>query len=65
MTHADPTEADRGRIACRGRCADFTHEPGVKLADVVYFMPPYTASDAQIDLMVGVAAEGIESATCG
>ena len=42
-------------------------EAGVLLrpiGDVVYFMPPYTVSEAEMDLMVRVAAEGIELATC-
>jgi adenosylmethionine-8-amino-7-oxononanoate aminotransferase len=34
------------------------------IGDVVYFMPPYIVDDAEIDLMVRVAAEGIEAATC-
>jgi adenosylmethionine-8-amino-7-oxononanoate aminotransferase len=34
------------------------------IGDVVYFMPPYIVDDAEIDLMVRVAAEGIELATC-
>ena len=34
------------------------------IGDVVYFMPPYTVSEAEIDIMVRVAAEGIELATC-
>ncbi len=32
------------------------------LGDVVYFMPPYCITPAEIDLMVEVAAEGIEKA---
>ncbi len=32
------------------------------LGNVVYFMPPYCVSTAEIDLMVDVAIEGIESA---
>jgi adenosylmethionine-8-amino-7-oxononanoate aminotransferase len=42
-------------------------EAGVLLrpiGDVVYFMPPYTISEAEMDIMVRVAAEGIELATC-
>ena len=31
---------------------------------VVYFMPPYVITPAEIDLMVAVAREGIEKATC-
>jgi adenosylmethionine-8-amino-7-oxononanoate aminotransferase len=31
---------------------------------VVYFMPPYVISPDEIDLMVNVAREGIERATC-
>jgi len=34
------------------------------IGDVVYFMPPYVITTAEIDLMVDVAAEGIEQATC-
>jgi adenosylmethionine-8-amino-7-oxononanoate aminotransferase len=34
------------------------------IGDVVYFMPPYTVSEAEMDIMVRVAAEGIELATC-
>jgi adenosylmethionine---8-amino-7-oxononanoate aminotransferase len=34
------------------------------VGDVVYFMPPYVISEAEIDTMVRVAAEGIELATC-
>jgi adenosylmethionine-8-amino-7-oxononanoate aminotransferase len=34
------------------------------IGDVVYFMPPYTVNEAEIDLMVRVAARGIELATC-
>ena len=32
--------------------------------DVVYFMPPYVITPEEIDLMVEVAREGIERATC-
>jgi adenosylmethionine---8-amino-7-oxononanoate aminotransferase len=32
--------------------------------NVVYFMPPYVITPAEIDLMVQVAREGIERATC-
>ena len=32
--------------------------------NVVYFMPPYVITPAEIDLMVEVAREGIERATC-
>ncbi len=35
------------------------------IGNVVYFMPPYVITPAQIDLMVTVATEGIEKATCG
>jgi len=35
------------------------------IGGVVYFMPPYVVSTAEIDLMVEVAREGIERATCG
>jgi adenosylmethionine---8-amino-7-oxononanoate aminotransferase len=34
------------------------------IGDVVYFMPPYTVNEAEMDIMVRVAAEGIELATC-
>jgi adenosylmethionine-8-amino-7-oxononanoate aminotransferase len=35
------------------------------VGSVVYFMPPYVVTPAEIDLMVEVAREGIERATCG
>jgi adenosylmethionine-8-amino-7-oxononanoate aminotransferase len=34
------------------------------IANVVYFMPPYIVDEAEMDLMVQVAADGIELATC-
>ena len=34
------------------------------VGDVVYFMPPYVITPEEIDLMVEVAREGIELATC-
>jgi adenosylmethionine-8-amino-7-oxononanoate aminotransferase len=34
------------------------------VGNVVYFMPPYVVTPAEIDLMVEVAREGIELATC-
>jgi adenosylmethionine-8-amino-7-oxononanoate aminotransferase len=34
------------------------------VGNVVYFMPPYVITPQEIDLMVSVAAEGIERATC-
>jgi adenosylmethionine-8-amino-7-oxononanoate aminotransferase len=34
------------------------------IGDVVYFMPPYVITPEEIDLMVEVAREGIEQATC-
>jgi len=34
------------------------------IGNVVYFMPPYVVDEAEMDLMVRVAAEGIERATC-
>ena len=34
------------------------------IGDVVYFMPPYIVDEAEMELMVRVAAEGIELATC-
>ncbi|HYK99834.1 MAG TPA: adenosylmethionine--8-amino-7-oxononanoate transaminase [Steroidobacteraceae bacterium] len=47
----------------------YTHalERGVLLrpvGNVVYFMPPYVITPAEIDLMVDVAREGLELATC-
>ncbi len=42
-------------------------ERGVVLrpvGNVVYFMPPYVITPEEIDLMVDVAREGIEKATC-
>jgi len=35
------------------------------IGNVVYFMPPYVVDAGEMDLMVDVAAEGIELATCG
>jgi adenosylmethionine---8-amino-7-oxononanoate aminotransferase len=35
------------------------------IGNVVYFMPPYVVTPEEIDLMVEVAREGIERATCG
>jgi adenosylmethionine-8-amino-7-oxononanoate aminotransferase len=34
------------------------------VGNVVYFMPPYVITPEEIDLMVDVAREGIELATC-
>jgi len=34
------------------------------VGNVVYFMPPYIVNEAELDLMVQVAADGIELATC-
>jgi adenosylmethionine-8-amino-7-oxononanoate aminotransferase len=34
------------------------------IGDVVYFMPPYVICPEEIDLIVAVAREGIEKATC-
>ncbi len=34
------------------------------IGNVVYFMPPYIVDEAEMDLMVRVAADGIERATC-
>jgi adenosylmethionine-8-amino-7-oxononanoate aminotransferase len=34
------------------------------IGPVVYFMPPYVITPDEIDLMVSVAREGIEKATC-
>jgi len=42
-------------------------ERGVLLrpvSNVVYFMPPYVITPEEIDLIVEVAREGIEKATC-
>ncbi|HWJ34814.1 MAG TPA: adenosylmethionine--8-amino-7-oxononanoate transaminase [Steroidobacteraceae bacterium] len=57
-----PWTERRGR-----RIHRYSLEQGVLLrpiGDVVYFMPPYTVNEAEMDLMVRVAAEGIELATC-
>ncbi|MGN6452288.1 MAG: aminotransferase class III-fold pyridoxal phosphate-dependent enzyme, partial [Steroidobacteraceae bacterium] len=35
------------------------------IGNVVYFMPPYVVTTEEVDLMVEVALEGIERATCG
>ena len=35
------------------------------VGNVVYFMPPYVVTTEEVDLMVEVAREGIERATCG
>jgi adenosylmethionine-8-amino-7-oxononanoate aminotransferase len=34
------------------------------IGNVVYFMPPYVIEPDQIDLIVEVAREGLERATC-
>jgi adenosylmethionine---8-amino-7-oxononanoate aminotransferase len=34
------------------------------IGNVVYFMPPYVITPAEIDLLAEVAREGIELATC-
>jgi adenosylmethionine-8-amino-7-oxononanoate aminotransferase len=34
------------------------------IGNVIYFMPPYIVDEAEMDLMVRVAAEAIELATC-
>jgi len=34
------------------------------LGGVTYLMPPYVISPSEIDLVLEVAAEGIERATC-
>lgn len=34
------------------------------IGNVVYFMPPYVVDESEMDLMVRVAAEGIERVTC-
>jgi adenosylmethionine-8-amino-7-oxononanoate aminotransferase len=34
------------------------------VGDVVYFMPPYVITEAEIDFMIGIAGEAIEAATC-
>ena len=57
-----PWSERRGRRVYR-----YSLDQGVLLrpiGDVVYFMPPYTVNEAEMDLMVRVAAEGIELATC-
>jgi len=57
-----PWTERRGR-----RINQYALEHGVLLrpiGDVVYFMPPYIVTEAEMDLMVRVAAEGIEFATC-
>jgi len=52
----------------RGRRVNqYALEHGVLLrpiGEVVYFMPPYIVTESEIDLMVQVAADGIEFATC-
>ncbi len=35
------------------------------IGNVIYFMPPYIVDETEMDLMVRVAADGIERATCG
>jgi adenosylmethionine-8-amino-7-oxononanoate aminotransferase len=35
------------------------------IGNVVYFMPPYVIAEDEIRLMVEVAREGIDLATCG
>jgi adenosylmethionine-8-amino-7-oxononanoate aminotransferase len=37
---------------------------GRPVGNVVYFMPPYVITPDEIDLMVDVAREGIERASC-
>jgi adenosylmethionine-8-amino-7-oxononanoate aminotransferase len=57
-----PWTERRGRRVYR-----YALEHGVLLrpiGDVVYFMPPYVVDEAEMDLMVRIAAEGIERATC-
>jgi adenosylmethionine-8-amino-7-oxononanoate aminotransferase len=57
-----PWAERRGR-----RVYQYSLEQGVLLrpiGDVVYFMPPYTVNEGEMDLMVRVAGEGIELATC-
>jgi len=57
-----PWTERRGR-----RIYQYALDQGVLLrpiGDVVYFMPPYTVNEAELDLMVRIAAEGIELATC-
>jgi adenosylmethionine-8-amino-7-oxononanoate aminotransferase len=34
------------------------------IGNIIYFMPPYVVSHDEIGLMVQVAREGIELATC-
>lgn len=56
------------RQECRGqRIYRHSLKNGVLLrpiGNVVYFMPPYIVDEAEMDLMVQVAADGIELATC-
>jgi len=57
-----PWTERRGQIVYR-----YALERGVLLrpiGNVVYFMPPYIVDESEIDLMVQVAAGGIERATC-
>jgi adenosylmethionine---8-amino-7-oxononanoate aminotransferase len=57
-----PWQERRGRIIYRHAL-----QRGVLLrpiGDVIYFMPPYVVTKEEIDLMVDVAREGIERATC-
>ena len=59
---AYPWQERRGLIIYRHAL-----ERGVLLrpvGNVVYFMPPYVVTTDEIDLMVSVAREGIEKATC-
>jgi adenosylmethionine-8-amino-7-oxononanoate aminotransferase len=34
------------------------------IGNVVYFMPPYVITPPEIDLMIEIARDGIERATC-
>jgi adenosylmethionine-8-amino-7-oxononanoate aminotransferase len=57
-----PWTERRGRLVYR-----YALDHGVLLrpiGNVVYFMPPYVVDESEMDLMVRVAAEGIERATC-
>jgi adenosylmethionine-8-amino-7-oxononanoate aminotransferase len=58
--HPFPTEDRRGlRVYLHG----LQHEALLRpLGNVIYFMPPYVVSEAEIDHLVAVAAAGIERA---
>jgi adenosylmethionine---8-amino-7-oxononanoate aminotransferase len=57
-----PWQERRGlRVYRHGLCRGVLLRP---IGNVVYFMPPYVITPEEIDLMVRVAEEGIEKATC-